>query len=259
MMPRSRTAVKSCSHLEGGVDRLDAALQLPDALLLRELAQRQAEPVGLLRVSTPVLFGRRFLSPVIAEFMTRYPRVRIEVLLADRRVHLIEEGFDLAIRIGALDDTSLAARRLGDGHVYYVASPSYVRRVGLAPVLRDVRSIGMQPFVTWTVGGRPHKIEPVLVVNDLEVACEAAIAGLGVAQLPSLVCREAVEDGRLRILYDTEAALVSPVHAVYPSRQYLPPKTRLFLDLLAAPTIQLGAVRSKRIKGRTSTLRPLRP
>jgi DNA-binding transcriptional LysR family regulator len=104
----------------------------------------------------------------------------------------------------------------------------------------------MQPFVTWTVGGRPHKLEPVLVVNDLEIACEAAIAGLGVAQLPSLVCRDAVADGRLRILFDAEAALVSPVHAVYPSRQYLPPKTRLFLDLLLATTIQLGAVSPRR-------------
>lgn len=214
-----------------------------------ELAQQQAEPVGLLRVSAPVLFGRRFLAPVITRYMAGYPRVRVEVLLADRRVHLIDEGVDVAIRIGTLDDSSLTARKLGDGHVYYVASPAYVKQVGAAPDLGAARCIGTRLHETWRIAGRSHKLEPMLVVNDLEVACEAAIAGLGVAQLPSLVCREAVEDGRLRLLYEAEPAMISPVHAVYPSRQHLPVKTRLFLELLAAPTIPLGPV-SRRARRR---------
>lgn len=205
-----------------------------------ELEQRLTEPVGLLRVSAPVLFGRRFLAPVIAEFMASYPKVRIEVVLADHRINLVGEGIDLAIRIGALDDSSLAARKLGNGHVYYVASPSYVKRVGLAPDLREARCIGMRPFETWSVGNKSFKIEPVLVVNDLEIGCDAAIAGVGLARLPSLVCRESVEAGRLRVLYSAQSAPMAPVHAVYPSRQYLPAKVRVFLDALSAPTAPLA-------------------
>ncbi len=213
-----------------------------------ELQQRQAEPVGMLRVSAPVLYGRRFLAPVIAGFMTRHPRIRVEVMLADRRVNLIDEGIDLAIRIGALDDSSLTAVKIGDGQVYFAASPGYVKRMGLSPDLREARCIGMRAFETWSVGGAQIKVEPVLVVNDLEIGCDAAIAGVGIARLPSLVCREAVDDGRLRVLYGAEPALVSPVHAVYPSRQYLPAKVRLFLDALASrssPLAPLGR-RSRR-------------
>ena len=78
------------------------------------------------------------------------------------------------------------------------------------------------------------KVEPVLVVNDLEVACDAAIAGVGVARLPSLVCRDAVRDGRLVVLFGAEPALLRPVYAVYPSRMYLPAKVRVFVEALAA-------------------------
>jgi DNA-binding transcriptional LysR family regulator len=201
-----------------------------------EVQQRQAEPVGPLRISAPVLYGRRFLAPVVAEFLGRHPRARVEVVLANRRVNLLEEGFDLAIRTGSLDDSSLAARKLGEGYMYYVASPAFLAKHGApdARELRTARCIGIRPFETWGVSGVSTKIEPVLVVNDLEVACEAAIAGAGIARLPSLVCREAVEDGRLRILFGPESVLHQAIHAVYPSRQHLPAKVRLFLDVLVA-------------------------
>jgi DNA-binding transcriptional LysR family regulator len=201
-----------------------------------EVQQRQAEPVGLLRVSSPVLYGRRFLAPVIADFLARYPKVRVEVVLADRRVNLIEEGFDLAIRIGTLDDSSLAARKLGETHVYYVASPGFLSQYGMpsAKTLRGMRCIGLRSFETWEVLDVQNKIEPVLVVNDMEVACEAAIAGVGIARLPAIVCRDAVGDGRLRVLFGPEPAVRPAVYAVYPSRRYLPAKVRVFLDGLAA-------------------------
>jgi DNA-binding transcriptional LysR family regulator len=201
-----------------------------------EVQQRQAEPVGLLRVSAPVLYGRRFLGPVVADYLGRYPKTRVEVLLADRRVNLVEEGFDLAIRIGALDDSSLAAKKLGEGHVYYVASPRYLSDFGAptASTLRAARHIGVQPFETWEVSGVKVKTEPALVVNDLEMACDAAIAGVGIARLPSLVCRDAVHDGRLRVLFGPEPAQLPAVYAVYPSRQYLAARVRIFIDALAA-------------------------
>jgi DNA-binding transcriptional LysR family regulator len=201
-----------------------------------EVQRRQAEPVGLLRVSAPVLYGRQFLAPIVADYMGRYPRVRVEVVLSDRRVNLVEEGFDLAIRVGELDDSSLTARRLGEGYLYCVASPGYLLKHGTptARTLREARCIGTRPFETWEVGGVQTKIEPVLVVNDLEVACDAAIAGLGITRVPALVCREAVRARRLRVLFGGEQAVVRPVYAVYPSRRHLPAKVRMFLDALAA-------------------------
>ena len=210
--------------------------------------ERRAEPVGLLRVSAPTLYGRYFLAPVIAAILARYPKLRMEVVLAERRVDLIEEGFDLAIRIGVLEDSSLFARKLGDGHIYLVSSPRLLRTAGAltpppprgppAPAVGPPGTPpppgGVRPRETWPVQGVKMKIEPRLVVNDHAVACEAAIAGLGIAFLPSLVCQEAVLDGRLEILFGPEPAMQSPVFAVFPGRRYVPPKVRVFLEALTA-------------------------
>ena len=210
----------------------------------REVQRLQAEPVGLLRLSSPVLYGRRYLAPVISDFMTRYPQVRVEVVLADRRVNLVEEGFDLAIRIGALDDSSLAVRKLGGGPVYYVASPGFLERNGPPTfgALRQSRCLGMRPVETWELGGKQEKLEPWLVVNDLEMLCEAAVAGVGIARLPALVCWQAVRERRLELLFGRKPAMTQAVSAVFPSRQHLPPKVRLFIEALAPLTEPLARV-----------------
>ena len=171
---------------------------------------------------------------MIADTLSRHAKLRLQVVLADRRVDLLEEGFDLAVRVGPLDDSSLTAVKLGDGHVYLVASPRRLahRRVTTAKALGDLPTIGLRPVETWSVLGDRVKLEPRLVVNDLELACEAAIAGVGVALIPSIVCREALLDGRLEALLGRKPATSLPVHAVFPSRRYLPPKVRVFLDAL---------------------------
>ncbi len=140
------------------------------------------------------------MAPVVADFLGRHPKVRIELLLSDRRINLIEEGFDLAIRIGTLDDSSVVARKLGEGHVYYVASPDFLAKHGRPRPedLRSARCVGIRPVETLEAGGVSSKIAPVLVVNDLEVACDAAVASVGIARLPAIVCREAVRSGRSR-------------------------------------------------------------
>jgi len=199
-----------------------------------EVQHCQSEPVGLLRISAPVLYGRRFLMPVITEYLQRYPKVQVEVVLADRRVNLLEEGIDLTIRIGTLDDSSLAVRKLGEGYLYYVASPAFLAKFGMPKVesLTSFRALGTSPFEVWELGGSSVKLDPILVVNDLEMVCDAAIAGLGIARLPSLVCREPILDGRLRILFREQAKSSRPVYALYPSRHYLPAKVRQFLEAL---------------------------
>lgn len=200
-----------------------------------EVQQRQAEPVGLLRVGSPVLYGRRYLTPVISKYLARHPQAQVELVLADRRIHLIEEGLDVAIHIGPLDDSSLVARKLGEGPVYFVASPRFLAKYGTpsARELRSSRCIGFNAFETWRAEGVESRIDPVLTVNDLELACEAAIAGVGIARVPAILCRDAVRDGRLKILFGPKPAAMRPIHVIYPSRASLPAKVRLFVDAVA--------------------------
>jgi DNA-binding transcriptional LysR family regulator len=202
----------------------------------REVQQLQVEPSGLLRLSAPVLYGRRYLAPVVASYLARHPSVRVEVVLADRRVHLVEEGIDLAIRIGELDDSSLTARKLGEGHVYLVASPAFLAACGPldAIALRRARCIATRLGEVWPVGDAAVRIDPALVVNDLEVACEAAIAGVGIARVPSIVCRGPVAAGQLCVVLPEHPPQRRPVYAVLPSRRYVAAKVRVFLESLAA-------------------------
>lgn len=199
-----------------------------------EVLLHRAEPAGLLRVSAPVLYARYFLGKVVIEALARHPKLRVELVLADRRVDLVEEGVDLAVRIGPLDDSTLAARKIGEGYAYLVASPKLIAARGAPTVetLPDVPTIGFRPNETWTVGGVRTKVAPTLIVNDHAVACEAAVAGVGVALLPSLVCRDAIFDGRLLVLLGPEPAIRSPIYAVFPSRRHLSAKVRAFLDVL---------------------------
>ena len=218
------TYYERCSAIAAQIDEANS-----------EVRQGQAEPAGLLRVSSPVLYGRRYLTPVISKYLARYPQARVELVLADRRIHLIEEGLDVAIHIGPLDDPSLVARKLGEGPVHFVANPRFLSRYGTpsARELRSARCIGFSAFETWEAEGVKSRIDPVLTVNDHEFACEAAIAGVGIARVPAILCREAVRDGRLKILFGPRPAAMRAIHVVYPSRVNLPPKVRLFVDALA--------------------------
>lgn len=218
------TYYERCAAIASQIDEANAEVQ-----------RRQAEPVGVLRVSAPVLYGRRYLGPVVTEYLARHPKMKVELVLADRLVELIEEGFDLAIRVGIPENSLLTAKKLDEGHVYFVASPKFLKKHG-APGPRDLASlpcIGLRSSDTWEAQGVKSKVEPVLVVNDHEVACEAAIDGTGIARLPAIVCREAVRDGRLKVLFGPQPAMVRPIHAVYPGRRHIPTKVRLFVEALS--------------------------
>jgi DNA-binding transcriptional LysR family regulator len=199
-----------------------------------EARERHTSPVGTLRVSAPVLFGRRFLAPVVTEFMARHPRVRVELLLADRQVDLVGEGFDLAIRVGPLDDSSLTSRLLTTGRVVFVASPALLARHPPPPprALGALPCVGMSAHETWSMGGRLVRVEPTLVVNDLELVLAATLAGVGVARLPTLVCGEAVRAGQLCVIHQDGADGQRPLHLVTSSRRLLPARVRAFVELL---------------------------
>ncbi len=200
-----------------------------------EVMSHQVEPSGLLRVSVPVVYGRRFLGPVVAQFLARYPRVRLEVVLTNRRTHLVDDGVDLAIRVGELDDSNLVAKLLGWGEVSIVGSPDYLcrlRREGNEN-LSEARVISLRGQETWTLGSTSVRVDPVLVVDDLELVQKAAIAGVGLARLPSFISSDAMSQGTLEHAFPDIAPERRPVYAVWPAREYLPPKVRLFVDAIA--------------------------
>lgn len=198
--------------------------------------QRQSEPAGRLRVASPTLYGRRFLSPVVASYLAHYPRMQVEVSLVNHPVDLIGEGFDLAIHIGRLRDSDFTSRRLGDGYLYFVASPTYLRTFG-SPTpadLPDARCLGFAAVEEWRIDGLTIRVRPVAAINDLETLCDLAMAGAGIARLPGLVCEDAIRDGRLVRLFPEARVPVRPVSVLYPSRTFLPAKVQGFLDVLAA-------------------------
>lgn len=196
--------------------------------------QRHSEPAGRLRVASPTLYGRRFLSPVVAAYLARYPRMQVEITLTNRPVDLIADGFDLAVQIGRLKDSSFTARRLDDGYLYFVASPSYLRAAGtpVAADLPDARCLGFGPAEDWRIDDLKVRVNPVAAINDLEALCDLAIAGVGIARLPGLVCQDAIRDGRLVRLFPDARVPVRPVWALYPSRAFLAAKVERFLDAL---------------------------
>lgn len=204
---------------------------------------RRVEPQGVLKVAMPASFGHLHIAPLIPKFAERYPKVQLALSLSDRAVNVIEEGFDLAIRIGALKDSSLAARRLAPNRRVVCASPEYLRKHGTPRSPEDLmhhNCLTTTDFhMNWEyrdpsgrrgvvrVGGR-------YACDNWEVLREWALAGLGVALKSTWDVRRHLEDGSLvALLPGYDFATEVSIYAVYPHRRYLPAKTRAFIDFLA--------------------------
>jgi DNA-binding transcriptional LysR family regulator len=200
------------------------------------------EPRGTLAVTAPALFGSRHIAPLIFEFLDRHPAVRARALFTDRLVHLVDEGFDVALRIAQLPDSGLTAVPVGRMRAVVVASPAYLEAHGVPrrpSDLRRHRAIGFtiegQVRAGWAFGrGRaPATPEERLVVNANDVKVAAAVAGQGLARALAYQVTDQVRDGRLRIvLRDHEPAPV-PVHLVYPAGRAAAAKVREFVRFAA--------------------------
>lgn len=214
--------------------------QLEDAEL--SITQMQAEPRGLLRITAPLNYG--FLGGIVAEFLGQNPLVQVELVCTDRMVDLVEEGFDIGIRVGRLSDSSLIARSLGSGVGFAVASPAYIRLHGDPRNPDDLKG---HECIQFRVGGKGKSwrlisgkrtvdipIRPPLIANDLEILREAALSGVGVAMLPAHHCAGDLRAGRLLRLIPEWTSPEVPTFAVFPSSRHLSPKTRVFLDHLQA-------------------------
>jgi DNA-binding transcriptional LysR family regulator len=207
----------------------------------RAAQSERAEPSGRFSVTAPLIFGRLHVAPLLACLVERHPKVSVELNLSDRFVNLIEEGHDLAIRIGHLPDSQLIARRFGETRRVLVASPSYLKK-GLPVHPRDLErhdTIAFMPVAPpfdwhFTEGEADLRIrlEPRFVTNSGDTAIALAEGGAGIARVLYYQVRAAIEEGRLVEILASFAPEPMPIHAVYPSARLLSAKVRAFLALI---------------------------
>jgi DNA-binding transcriptional LysR family regulator len=204
----------------------------------------QSKVGGQLRVSTSVAFGRRVLTPLALRFMVEHPEISIDLTFDDRYVNLVEQGIDLALRMGRLADSSLGARYLGTNPWLVAGAPAYLARAGVPSVPEDLARhaclvySSVQGDDRWQFGdargGRGHTVavRGPLRSNSLSAVLAAARAGHGLAAMPWYVAREAVADGSLRPVLENFALPVQELHAVYPSPKLVPSKVAAFIAFL---------------------------
>ena len=216
-----------------------------------------AAPIrGPLRVTAPLQFGRRHVAPLVNGFLDLFPEITVELVLNDRNLDLIEEGIDVAVRIGPLADKTLVVRRVGEVHRIVVASPFYLASHGIPERPADLLAhdtILSTPWPgppEWRFGpgrrGPVVRLAPRLLVNEAEVALLAARAGRGLARVLSYQAVDDLEAGSLvRVLFAFEP-LPLPVHLVIPGGGRTIPKIRAFLDHAAAGLARLPVIRAAR-------------
>ncbi|OLQ74834.1 hypothetical protein BIT28_12785 [Photobacterium proteolyticum] len=224
-------------HCEQIVNRAEIALS--------ELRQYQNQPTGTLRVSSPVSFGSAILIPIIKELRTLYPLLKIDLQLNDQVVNMVEEGIDLTVRIGQLQDSSLVAKKLCDTPIVVFASPEYLARHGTpqapvdlikhhwitlsilsAPIVGTFRHKATQKCVDHQVSGG------MLKINSVDAVIDAAIQGLGITAMAKITVYEQLRTGKLIPLLEDYELEPRGIYALYPHREHLPPKVRIFLDFL---------------------------
>lgn len=209
-----------------------------------EVARFQTEPRGTLRVSAPMSFSILQLGSKLQSFMDRYPGVSVELNLDDRRVDLVDEGFDIAIRIANLQDSSLVARKIAPCRQVICAAPSYLEKHGMPELPEDLleHNCILYSFLTnareWRLTdpqGETHVVplKGSLQTNNGLVNRAAALSGIGLVMLPTFYVGDQIRSGELKLVLCKFRPADMAVYAVYPERRNLTPKVRAFIDFLA--------------------------
>lgn len=219
--------------------------------VLEALAEAEASVVatrsgvsGMLRLACPVAFGRLHVVPRVASLLRRHPDLRLDLVLSDSFVDLVEEGIDLAIRVGEVTSPDLIAQRIGETRRVTVASPDYLARRGTPAAPQDLAQHDCIVYTRLATGSRwhfggldgPHAVDVDgrFRANNSEAVREAVLAGLGVGVVPVWLLADEVEKGRVVILLKEFEPARLPMHAVHPSRQFVPMKLRATVEFLQA-------------------------
>lgn len=206
------------------------------------IKDERTRPSGRLVVSAPIGFGRLHVSPVMSEYLKRYPEVSGELRLTDRVVNLVEDGVDLAVRIGHLADSSLVARHVGEMRRIVVASPGYLKAHGEPKTPEAIEShqtiqfgaTMASPDLRFVRDGKEIRIAPVsrLMTNSADAAIQYAVAGGGLTRVLAYQAAEALKRGRLKIVLAKFEQPPFPIHVVYLTSRLLSAKVRAFIDLV---------------------------
>ncbi len=230
---------------QAGADYYDMCVAILAELEEAEAAARSqlAVPRGLLRVTAAFPLGRLLLAPILPEFLSKYPEIRVDLALTDKHVDLVGEGFDLAVRAQQLPDSSLVARKLFDNPMFLVGSPSYLAEHGAPRKPADLADHNcliysrLDSINHWhfTRKGRDY---PVTVTGNLQcdngdTLLQASVAGLGLIVLPHWMIHSQLESGELELVMQDYTPPPLPIQAVYPQRRYLPLRVRCFVEFLA--------------------------
>jgi DNA-binding transcriptional LysR family regulator len=206
------------------------------------VSDMQATPRGSVRITAPVDLGVSMISGLVARFVRHHPDIHVEMVLTGRIVNLVDEGIDLAVRVGKLDDSSLVARKVGSLETRLLASPRYLKRRGTPQTVADLAQQDCVLFrahrsqSSWELTG-PNGVERVEVsgtvtADDFAFLRQLLVAGVGIGLLPWVICAEDIERGRLVRVLPEHAAPGGTIHVVYPSTRYLPQRVVLLRDFL---------------------------
>lgn len=218
----------SCRHLFDGVREAELLLQ-----------QHHGEPAGLLKITAAATFGDRFIAPLVNDFQLLHPKLKVSMYFSNRQVELVDEGFDLAIRMGVLKESTLVAKRLCDRREYIVGSPGYFAEVAAPQTLIDLERhnclVGSRGYWLLSQNGqrRDLAVRGNWQANSGPALLDAALKGIGLAQLPDYYVDEYLRSGRLVSVLDEFYFADMGVWVVYPQQRHLAPKVRLFIDFLA--------------------------
>ncbi len=225
--------LERCREILAAIDEAD-----------REATSQGAEPVGRLRVTAPVLLGVSKIAPQVSAFVSRHPRVEVELVLNDRVVDLVEEGFDLAIRVGRLAESSLIARKIGSTNFVVCASPSYLAAHGRPTTPADLSrhqclifsyaSMGAVWTFTGPLGEEIVRVGGRILCNNGEALSRMAADGCGIVLQPDFMAEPYLKSGELvQVLADYHKEPAG-IYAIHTSRRHAPPKLRAFIDMLAS-------------------------
>jgi DNA-binding transcriptional LysR family regulator len=224
---RGELYLQSCQQILQDVDSAE-----------RRVRGENAEPRGTLKVAAPVVFGRLHVLPIVSRVLRDHRDVTVELTLSDRNIHLVEEGVDVAVRIGELADSSLIAVKLGAVSRAVVASPVYLKERGVPKSPAELpghdiiafEGIGATDQWRFHPGGKLVRLEPRLTVNSGDASIAAAEAGIGITRALSYQVRASVIAGRLIAILQQFAPPASPVNAIYPARRIASANVAVFVN-----------------------------
>ena len=190
-----------------------------------------AEPRGTLKINAPMSFGFQYLGELLAKYQHQYPKVNIDISLHDRQIDLVEEGYDLALRIATLKDSSLIARKIAPSHLVMCASPDYLKKYGEPKKPSDLKKHQCllysysQSLKNWSFEDKQGNIQHVkvngsLTTNNGNLICDALINGMGIAALPTFIVGDAIRMGQARIILDEWRPQPEAISLLYPSSKH---------------------------------------